>query len=405
MIAGAVLMLACAQPDVTPAPAAVPVTKAPEIRIGLLVNVRHATIGGGGAFRVSDPDEGELSAYLPGTQLDAGALHGDVVLTGDVRPVERAVFLIEAVDTDAVMRVNGHDYQGSIELRASDSGLVVINHVTLEDYLIGVVGAELGRRAPGDEEALKAQAVVSRTYALRNQGRYKNRGFDLMSSVNDQVYAGQLSDNAMAATAVRATRGEIVAVNGQPIDAFFSSTCGGRTEDGSAAFAGASRPYLQSVDDLDPSGIPWCAISPRFRWTATWSGAELSNTLRRTLAAEHLPGGAATGLSAVQIGSRTATGRVAAITLVGRGGRTVVSGQAIRRVLSPLEGGLLRSTDFTVRLTRSGSRLERVDIEGRGNGHGVGMCQWGAIGRSRAGQDYRTILASYFPGTDIQQAY
>ena len=82
-----------------------------------------------------------------------------------------------------------------------------------------------------------------------------------------------------------------------------------------------------------------------------------------------------------------------------------MSGQAIRRVLSPADGGLLRSDDFTIRVSRTGARIERVDIEGRGNGHGVGMCQWGAIGRARAGQDYRTILTSYFPGTEIQRLY
>jgi len=78
---------------------------------------------------------------------------------------------------------------------------------------------------------------------------------------------------------------------------------------------------------------------------------------------------------------------------------------AIRRVLSPPEGGPLRSNDFTIRISRRGGRIERVDIDGRGNGHGVGMCQWGAIGRARAGQDYRTILGSYFPGTEIQRLY
>jgi stage II sporulation protein D len=96
---------------------------------------------------------------------------------------------------------------------------------------------------------------------------------------------------------------------------------------------------------------------------------------------------------------------VATVEFVGRNGATPVSGQAIRRVLSPPEGGILRSTSFTIRISRTGGRIERVDIDGQGNGHGVGMCQWGAIGRSRAGEDYQTILASYFPGTEIEPAY
>jgi stage II sporulation protein D len=77
----------------------------------------------------------------------------------------------------------------------------------------------------------------------------------------------------------------------------------------------------------------------------------------------------------------------------------------IRRVLAPTGGGILRSNDFTVRLSRVGGRIERIDIDGRGNGHGVGMCQWGAVGRSRAGEIYPHILSSYFPGTELQRAF
>jgi stage II sporulation protein D len=126
--------------------------------------------------------------------------------------------------------------------------------------------------------------------------------------------------------------------------------------------------------------------------------------LRRTLAAEKLlaPAG---GVRDIRVTGRDVSGRVASIELAGQHGGTTVAGLAIRRVLAPADGGLLLSTDFTIRISRSGGRIERVDIDGRGSGHAVGMCQWGAIGRARAGQDDRTILASYFPGTEIQRLY
>ncbi|MGH7594189.1 MAG: SpoIID/LytB domain-containing protein, partial [Gemmatimonadales bacterium] len=320
-------------------------------------------------------------------------------------PVSRPVLVIEAVDTGTTLRLNGHEYRGTFELRRGDRGLTVVNRIPLEAYIAGVVGAEMGRRLPGDEEALKAQAVASRTYAIRNQGRWQASGFDLVGTTNDQVYSGETSENVMATAAVAATRGQILTWNNAPIDAFYFSTCGGRTEDGVAAFAGADRPYLRSVDDLDPSGIPWCASSPRFHWNTGWSAIALSATLRRTLAAENLPVGRATDLTDLRIIQRTRTGRIAALALIGRNGRTVVAGQAIRRVLAPADGGPLRSTDFTIRIARTGGRIERVDVDGRGSGHAVGMCQWGAIGRARAGQDFRTILTSYFPGTEIQRVY
>ena len=113
----------------------------------------------------------------------------------------------------------------------------------------------------------------------------------------------------------------------------------------------------------------------------------------------------ANDLTEMRVLDRTGTGRIATLELTGRNGRTAVSGQAIRRVLAPTAGGMLRSTDFTVKLGRRGGKIERVTIEGRGYGHGVGMCQYGAIGRARAGQDYQTILTSYFPGTLLSRIY
>jgi stage II sporulation protein D len=396
----------CAQPEpeTAPVPAAVVETAGPDVRIGILVNVPRATLGGGAPLTVIDPDEGNLRTIEAGATLDAVVSGFDVSLLDGNGPILRRALVVAPADSGALLRLNGREYHGVLELHRGTDGLIVVNRVPLEQYLTAVVGIELGRRTPAEIEAVKAQAIVSRTYAMRNQGRWKDLGFDLVGTVNDQVYTGEPVDNALAVSAVAATRGQVVTWNGQVIDAFFSSTCGGETEDGDAAFSGARRPYLRGVDDRDPSGVPWCAGSPRLNWSATWTATQLATTLRRTLAAENLPGARSADLRSIRITSRSRTGRVASIELAGRDGSTMVSGQAIRRVLATPEG-ILRSTDFAIRLTQSGSRLERVSIEGRGNGHAVGMCQWGAIGRARAGQDYATILTSYFPGTEVQRLY
>jgi stage II sporulation protein D len=401
-IALTLTLCSCAPPETSPVP--VPEGHDPDFRIGVLVNVRQATIGGD-ALRVEDPTAGELRAVAAGSTLTAGYRGSAVGLSGSGARIDRRVLVIHPADSTGAMTLNGRAYRGTLELRRGDSGLIVINVLPLEQYLAGVVGAEMGIRAADEVEALKAQAIVSRTYALRNQGRWKDRGFDLVGNVNDQAYAGALNENALATAAVAATRGRILTFDNQPIDAFYFSTCGGRTEDGTAAFAGANRPYLRSIEDRDPAGTPWCVTSPRFHWTAGWTAAQLAATLRRTLPAENLLVARAADLRDVRVIDRTGTGRIASLELVGRDGRTVLASQVIRRVLSPTEGGLLRSTDFTIRITRTGGKIERVDMDGRGNGHGVGMCQWGAIGRARAGQDVQTILTSYFPGTEIQRAY
>lgn len=392
-----------APPDEAPAP----VRQDPTIRIGVRVDVQRTAVASRGTVWLSDPDEGVLEEIRDAADLDVTTRNGMIVVRGvPSGTLQRRVLTIEPVDSSGVVTVDGRDYRGRVELRRGANGILVVNAIGLEEYLRGVVAAEMGKRTPGDEAALKAQAVVARTYALRNQGRYQDRGYDLAADVGDQVYSGRALENPMATAAVDATWGEVLTFDGQPIDAFFSSTCGGRTEDGVSAFQGADRPYLRSIDDTDPStGIAWCAISPRITWSETWSGAEFENTLRRTLPVNGLPGARAGDLREIRVAQRTRTDRILSIDLVGRGGTTTVTGQAVRRVLSPPGGGWLRSTDFTVRLSRSGSRIERVEIEGRGYGHGVGLCQFGAIGRSRAGQSYETILTSYFPGTELRRIY
>lgn len=388
------------EPEVAPQLAA-----APEFRIGIRVNASKVTFGAFTGLRVVDRDEGVVEEVVPEVSLEASTRGNDVVVRGTTSPVTRRVLVLEPQDSNGTIRIDGREYRGRVELQRGTTGLTVINLVGLEDYLRGVVGAEMGRRAPGEEEALKAQAVVSRTYALRNRGRWQAQGFDLMADVSAQAYAGLLNENPMASAAVDATRGEILTYNGEPIEAFYSSTCGGRTEDGSAAFGGGDQPYLQSFADVDETGTAWCAISPRYQWRERWEGRAFTTSIRKTLATEGLSTARAADLREMRVISRTRSGRIATLELAGSGGRTSVSGQAIRRVLSPPAGGWLRSTDFTIRISRRGGRIESVEAEGRGNGHGVGMCQWGAVGRARAGHHYDTILMSYFPGTELRRNY
>lgn len=380
------------------------IAPAPEVRIGLLTDVTRVTLDSDLGLVIVDPDEGELVRIAAGTAL-SGSLRGSgIALDGGGERITRRGLLVESAE-GGVITVDGRGYRGRVELQRRGDRLQVINHVDLESYLLGVVRGEMGTRSPNEFEALKAQAVAARTYTLRNLGRWSAQGFDLVADIGAQVYAGADLDDPLITDAVAATRGEVLEHEGVLIDAFYSSTCGGHTEDGVAAFVGASRPYLRSVDDLAPDGTAYCSISPRFTWRESWNAEQLTAILRRTLATEKLPRARANDLRDLHPIAQTASGRVATLELVGSGGRTAVAGQSIRRVLSPEPGAWLRSTDFTIRVTRNGSRIERVTVEGRGNGHGVGMCQWGAIGRARAGQDYTTILMRYFPGTELRRIY
>jgi stage II sporulation protein D len=281
-----------------------------------------------------------------------------------------------------------------------------VNRLGMEAYLQGVVSAEMGRRTNREQPALEAQAVVSRTFALRKLGRWKSRGFDVSAGVNDQVYGGVTAETPEGRAAVQETRGRVLTFDGEPIWAFFYSTCGGRTADGYEVFRGASRPYLRSLADRAENGSDYCSISPRYRWHEEWTDASLRATLERNLPpVAGVNGKDVRQVRNIRVARRTSSGRVDQLAIALGGPEIRVNGLAIRQVLRPLSGELLRSNAFTLTATGAGERVTHLTADGMGAGHGVGFCQWGAVGRARAGQGYEQILAAYFPGTRVMRRY
>jgi stage II sporulation protein D len=380
----------------------------PQLRIGLAVGVPSATVGGGGELVVNDPSGARLAAISAGEQwrVVRSGIGVAVQGTGRIGSTPSEMIAVIAADPSGVVRVNGRTYRGIVEIVRDTAGITLVNRLPLESYLLGVVAAEMGRRNLAEFEALKAQAVVSRTYALRNRRRRAALGFDLHAGVADQVYAGSGSESPEGQEAVRSTRGMVLTYEGAPIDAFYYSTCGGQTADGVEAFRAASRPYLKSFPDVDESGAAYCRISPRYRWREEWTGGGLLTTLRRTLPA-------AAGVSSDQVGEvrdvwvaqRTGSGRVGRLAITLRSNQVMVDGPAVRQVLRPASGDLLRSAAFTLTATGAGRGITRLVADGSGAGHGVGLCQWGAVGRSRAGHDFQRILAAYYPGAALQRLY
>jgi stage II sporulation protein D len=404
------LLVTCTPPAETTTGGVIPVPEivSPEIRIGLLVGGPKVDLSGDSGMTVVDGQGAPLgdvpggvawNVRIDGAQLAAGA-------PGGPRITGQSAVQFRSIHPAGLLTVNGRLYHGSLTVTRDRSGLTAINVVSLEHYLGGVVAAEMGRRDTAELEALAAQAIVSRTFAIRNLGKRATQGFDLYATVADQVYGGVTSEYPLAVDAVKRTAGLILTYDGVPIDAFFFSTCGGRTAEGTEVFAAASRPYLKSVHDVDGSGQAYCRNSPRFRWREEWSGDQLRAVLRTSLPpATGTSAEAAATATGVTITGRTGSDRVARIAIQLQRSSVTVNGPAVRQVLRPSGEGLLRSAAFDLHDTREGGRLTRLVIEGRGSGHGVGYCQWGAIGRSRAGQDARTILSAYFQGTTLSRAY
>ena len=372
------------------------------------MGVPSATIGGADDLVVTDPSGARLAVIPTGEQWRVVPSSGGIALQppGRVGPAPSEVIAVLATEPAGLVRVNGRTYRGVVEIVGDAAGLTVVNRVLLESYLVGVVSAEMGRRSQAEFEALKAQAIVSRTYALRNLRRRASLGFDLHAGVADQVYAGSASETPEGREAVALTRGLVLTYAGAPIDAFYYSTCGGQTAEGTEAFRAASRPYLRSFPDVDEQGEAYCRISPRYRWREEWDGAALRATLRRTLpATAGVNAARAEQVRDVYVAQRTGSGRVGRLGITLGAEHVMVGGQAVRQVLRPASGDLLRSAAFTLTATRSGGGIDRLVAEGRGAGHGVGLCQWGAVGRSRAGQNYQRILGAYYPGAILQRLY
>lgn len=375
------------------------------VRIGLSVNAAELSLGGGGPLRVSGPDGAYLGDILAGdVRRIVPVAAGLVIQTpGGTRTGAYASLQVVPADSAALLRVNGRDYRGALTLYRDRGGVTAINAIFLETYLASVVSSELGRRDPSDLEAVRAQAVVSRTFARRKQGYNTAAAYDLVATVADQVYGGVANETPLGWAAVQDTRGEVLTYGGGLADTFFFSTCGGRTADGTEAFRAADRPYLRSIDDSD-GGVPFCSISPRYRWHEEWTGEQLRGILARTLPpVAGTPAGALRQLHDVRITGRSGSGRASGLAVAYAGGEARVDGSRIRDVLRTNAGDILRSTAFTLTVTRTGGRVTRVAADGGGAGHGVGMCQWGAVGRARAGQSYRQILSAYFPGTSLER--
>jgi len=400
-IAALLLAAACARPEIGPV---APDVIVPDIRIALPPSGPSVTLGGASRLLAATPDGSSSFTIEAGSSVTISSVSGGLrasVLEGP--PV--ASLTVAPADSGSPVRINDREYRGSLVLSPGARGVSTINLVGVEDYLRGVVGAEMGRRTEPDLAALRAQAVASRTLALKSLGRWRTRGYDLMSTVADQAYAGVGFESPLSDQAVLETTGKVLTFEGGLIDIFFHSTCGGRTAPGPEVFVYASRPYLRSIADVDPGGRAWCAISPRYQWRESWSGEALARSLRAALPAAGGDPALADELRDIRVLDRTGTGRVARMELVGRGSSLTVTGPTARLLLRTRDGAILRSANFTLQVAREGPRIVELTATGSGAGHGVGMCQWGAMGRARAGFSYEDILSAYFPGTALVRTY
>jgi len=362
-----ILAARCAGPEQRPEPEPAPPAEKGAVRILLAKyrNARGIDVTGPAKIRVRAGEAERILdapveiAVLPNPGL---AVNGEATGSGNVELSPAA---------EGTLVLGGRRYRGVLSVGLNPEGrLTVVNHVSLPHYLRGVVGGEMPSH--WHLEALKAQTVAARTYVVSRMLSRKGEAFHVYDDTRSQVYVGipEAGGDAIG-RAVDETAGQVLTHGNRILTAYFHSTCGGHTESATAAFDEAPRAPLAGV------ACDGCKESRYYRWSAKLTPAQIGEALGLK------------GVRALAVAASTGTGRVRTLSAVHEGGTATVAATRFRMKVGPSR---VRSTWFTVK--REGAAFR---IAGRGWGHGVGLCQWGARGRAEAGASYRRILEHYYP--------
>ncbi len=257
--------------------------------------------------------------------------------------------------------------------------LLIIHHLPLEHYVLGTVASEMPTGWP--LEALKAQAIAARTYALEKKYKSLHRLYHMESTILHQVYSGIKNVNKNVGKAIKQTKGQVIVFENALIEAMFHSTCGDKTENSHDVWGGYL-PYLTIVN------CGFCKSSSTHRWSRTFSLSKLKRTLGKQVGR----------IRDVRIIKKTKAGRTKKVRIQGSKRTKTFTANQFRGFLGFSN---MPSTWFSSLRLRSG----KIHVRGRGFGHGVGLCQWGAYGMAKAGYKAKKIITRYYPGTKIRQMY
>jgi stage II sporulation protein D len=339
------------------------------IRVAIVKNATTVVVDGDGLL--AKRENGEAVVVVAPVNVRPG---GEGVLVDGVG-YQRISFA-----APGAVFINGKPYRGMAEISFGNKGILVVNELPLEEYLVGLINCEVSSSWP--IEAVKAQAVIARSYALYRKKIRKNEPYHLESSVLDQVYDGCLIEDSRAKRAVSETTGEVLTYNGAIIQAFYHSNCGGKTE-ASENVWGVSLPYLKGVT------CEYCLGNSSSSWEQKLELKDIEEKL-------HAAGFKVSGVTEIRPGVRNNRGRLKNIVVVSARGDATLTGDQFRKVLGY---SVIKSTNFTVKIVGN-----NVIFNGTGYGHGVGLCQWGAKQRALNGFDYTEILSYYYPGTVLEKA-
>jgi len=283
--------------------------------------------------------------------------------------------------TGSLIKIDKNNYRGNIEIRRDDKlGLLVINELDVEEYLKGVLNEEIS--AKWHPESIKAQAVVARTYALYQKENRKDNSHHMEATTIDQVYGGARNEDERTNKAVEDTRGIVLTYEGKLAKAFYYSISGGITEDASNVWGGKGESYLKSIIcNFDKD-------APNYQWETEIDNADIEIALSKN-------GIKVDNIISIKPFSFTSSGRVAELQIKHKNGITKIRGVDFRKIIGY---ETIRSTLFKIK-----DGMGSFIFYGKGSGHGVGLCQWGAKGMAEKGYSYIDILKYYYPGIEIKK--
>lgn len=322
------------------------------------------------------------------------------LLFDDKEIVSDTIVIIPGTE-NGVINLSDKKYRGRLKFFSKSGKILMLNQITLEDYVKGVICKEMPV-GKGNEnyEALKAFSICIRAYAVNKLKENKDT-FDIYPDTRDQVYGGVDAETDYSNQIVDETRNFILYFNDNPAIIFYHSTCGGYTESSKNVFTKEDISYLRSVKDGSDT---YCKISPKSNWMESYS----ESLFVSRLVSAGLIDDDAYSITDIKIISRFESGRVneMIITLNKKNNSSkkniTLKGNKIRSIIRTGDDkSILYSTMFDVKIDSK----KNIIITGKGYGHGVGLCQWGAIGQARAGKNFEQILNHYYPGTTIKQYY
>jgi stage II sporulation protein D len=344
------------------------------IAVGIIIGATSFNVGSLRGFYVSDASNRKL-------KLIKGNVSVSCLPKGIRVENHKLSSHVKIKPSNGIIFVNSKPYKGYLELIKSGNKINVVNILAIEDYVMGVLPKEMDSVSIEIIEALKTQAIISRTYAIGNLSRHGRQGFNVCASTHCQVYGGLSGGVGATNRAVQETKGKVLTYNGKFAQTLFHANCGGHTDNPRYIWQwNHEEPYLKGVK------CGYCYKSPYTKWEQEID----ANLISRKLADNNIG-----KIKKIKIKEKTPYGVAKELEIIHSKGKTVLNAYKFRIAV---DAHKIKSHDFDSIKTKG----DKIYFKGRGYGHKSGLCQWGAKGMAEKGKTYKKILGHYYPGTKIE---